>query len=194
MTIEAFEPGGLLTHEDLAFRLLNCRLRTIVRDVEQLRGTGLAVPTRGQQQDIGPGQTHRVQAVRLFLKGLEPREIAKRLYHSLSAIENYVTTFARFPASLTHGMYQLIAAALRWQTVIVACPLVLVTLVSVDRRRVPAADLSGRAWGSDPHHSRTGGPDRSRGRAGGSSHRDTPQWAARLVGLDESTHLTLERN
>ena len=66
-----------------------------MRDVEQLRSEGLAVPTRGQQQDIGPGQTHRVQAVRLFLKGLEPREIAKRLYHSLSAIENYVMTFAR---------------------------------------------------------------------------------------------------
>ena len=36
-----------------------------------------------------------MQAVRLFLKGLEPREIARRLYHSLSAIENYVMTFAR---------------------------------------------------------------------------------------------------
>lgn len=103
MTVEAFEQGGLLTHEDLAFRLLNCGLRTIVRDVEQLRGQGLAVPTRGQQQDIGPGQTHRVQAVRLFLKGLEPREIAKRLYHSLSAIENYVMTFARVTLLASRG-------------------------------------------------------------------------------------------
>ena len=49
MTVEAFEQGGLLTHEDLAYRLLNCGLRTIVRDVEQLRGEGLAVPPRGQQ-------------------------------------------------------------------------------------------------------------------------------------------------
>jgi len=103
MTVEAFEQGGLLTHEDLASRLLNCGLRTIVRDVEQLRGAGLAVPTRGQQQDIGPGQTHRVQAVKLFLKGLEPREIARRLYHSLSAIENYVTTFSRVVLLASRG-------------------------------------------------------------------------------------------
>lgn len=92
---EAREQGGLLSYEDLAYRLLNCGVRTVVRDVEQLRKQNIVVPTRGQQHDIGPGQTHRVQAVRLFLDGLEPREIAQRLYHSLSAIENYVTTFGR---------------------------------------------------------------------------------------------------
>src|SRR4029077_6380045 len=51
--------------------------------------------TRGQQQDIGPGQTHRAQAVRLFLQGSEPNEIALALYHTLGSIENYLTTFAR---------------------------------------------------------------------------------------------------
>ncbi len=30
-----------------------------------------------------------------FLQGKEPKEIARALYHSLSSIENYVTTFAR---------------------------------------------------------------------------------------------------
>ena len=92
---EAREQGGLLSHEDLAFRLLNCGLRTIVRDIQVLRRAGVEVPTRGQQQDIGPGQTHRAQAVRLFLQGLEPNEIAYRLYHTLGSIENYLTTFAR---------------------------------------------------------------------------------------------------
>jgi hypothetical protein len=92
---EARDQGGLLSYEDLAYRLLNCGVRTIVRDIAALRRRGLEVPTRGQQQDIGPGQTHRVQAVRLFLQGKEPNEIARHLYHSLSSIENYVTTFAR---------------------------------------------------------------------------------------------------
>jgi hypothetical protein len=100
---EAREQNGLLSYEDLAFRLLNCGLRTIVRDVEALRKRDLIVPTRGQQQDIGPGQTHRVQAVRLFLEGLEPAEIARRLYHSLASIENYVTTFARVTLLAQHG-------------------------------------------------------------------------------------------
>jgi DNA-binding NarL/FixJ family response regulator len=95
VTAEAREQGGLLSYEDLAFRLFNCGLRTIVRDVRVLRQRDIEVPSRGQQQDIGPGQTHRVQAVRLYLRGLEANEIARQLYHTLAAIENYVTTFAR---------------------------------------------------------------------------------------------------
>jgi hypothetical protein len=95
VTAEAREQGGLLSYEDLAFRLFNCGVRTIVRDVQALRRRDLEIPSRGQQQDIGPGQTHRVQAVRLYLEGLEPGEIAKRLYHTIGSIENYVNTFAR---------------------------------------------------------------------------------------------------
>jgi hypothetical protein len=95
LTAEARDQGGLLSYEDLAYRLFNCGVRTIVRDVQALRRRELEVPSRGQQQDIGPGQTHRVQAVRLFLLGHQPNEIAPRLYHTLGSIENYVTTFAR---------------------------------------------------------------------------------------------------
>jgi hypothetical protein len=95
LTAEARDQGGLLSYEDLAFRLFNCGVRTIVRDVQALRRRDIAVPTRGQQQDIGPGLTHRVQAVRLYLAGLEANEIARRIYHTLSSIENYITTFAR---------------------------------------------------------------------------------------------------
>ena len=103
VTAEARDQGGLLSYEDLAFRLFNCGVRTIVRDVQALRRRGLEVPARGQQQDIGPGQTHRVQAVRLYLQGLEANEIARRLYHTLGSIENYVTTFARVAFLVTKG-------------------------------------------------------------------------------------------
>ena len=95
VTAEAREQGGLLSYEDLAFRLFNCGIRTIVRDVQALRRRQIEVPSRGQQRDIGPGQTHRVEAVRLYLQGLEANEIARRLYHTLGSIENYITTFAR---------------------------------------------------------------------------------------------------
>jgi hypothetical protein len=95
LTTEARDQGGLLSYEDLAYRLLNCGLRTVVRAAAALRRRGLAVPSRGQQQDIGPGQTHRVQAVRAFLQGKEPNEIARQLYHTLGSVENYLTTFAR---------------------------------------------------------------------------------------------------
>jgi Protein of unknown function (DUF1670) len=103
VTAEAREQGGLLSYEDLAYRLFNCGVRTIVRDVQDLRRREIEVPTRGQQQDIGPGQTHRVQAVRLYLKGLEPNEIARRLYHTLGSIENYGTTFARVAFLVNKG-------------------------------------------------------------------------------------------
>ena len=103
LTAEARDQGGLLSYEDLAFRLFNCGVRTIVRDVQALRRRELEVPSRGQQQDIGPGQTHRVQAVRLFLLGHQPNEIARRLYHTLSSIENYITTFARVVILVNKG-------------------------------------------------------------------------------------------
>jgi signal transduction histidine kinase len=103
LTAEAREQGGLLSYEDLAFRLFNCGVRTIVRDVQALRRRELEVPSRGQQQDIGPGQTHRVQAVRLFLLGHQPNEIAQRMFHTLRSIENYITTFARVVVLANRG-------------------------------------------------------------------------------------------
>jgi DNA-binding NarL/FixJ family response regulator len=121
MTAEAREQGGLLSYEDLAYRLLNCGVRTLVRDVRALRQRGVEVPSRGQQQDMGPGQTHRVQAVRLYLQGLEANEIARRLYHTLAAIENYVSTFARV-ALLTDKGYgdDEIAFVIRRSSILVA--------------------------------------------------------------------------
>lgn len=121
LTVEAREQGGLLSYEDLGYRLLNCGLRTIVRDVQNLRRAGIEVPSRGQQQDIGPGQTHRVQAVRLYLQGMEPNEIAYRIYHSLSSIENYLTTFARvvFLANKKYGNDE-IAFIIKRSTALVA--------------------------------------------------------------------------
>ena len=103
VTAEARDQGGLLSYEDLAYRLFNCGVRTIVRDVQDLRRREIEVPSRGQQQDIGPGQTHRVQAVRLFLLGHQPNEIARRLYHTLGSIENYITTFARVVLLVNKG-------------------------------------------------------------------------------------------
>jgi hypothetical protein len=60
VTAQAQDQGGLLSYEDLAFRLFNCGDCTIVRDVNALRQRGVEVPSHGQQQDIGPCRTHRV--------------------------------------------------------------------------------------------------------------------------------------
>ncbi len=94
MAHEALDQGALLTAEDLAFRIFNCGLRTISRDLKVLANQGIVVPLRSQQKDVGRALSHRVQAVELYLKRYSYTQIRQRIYHSLPAIANYVVTFA----------------------------------------------------------------------------------------------------
>jgi len=94
VTTEAKDQGAYLTQEDLS-KLLNSDIRTIRRDIKELKGEGIIVPTRGQQKDIGPGVTHREIAVKLFLEGKEPLEIARQIKHTLHSVERYVDTYCR---------------------------------------------------------------------------------------------------
>lgn len=95
ITEEAREQGGLLSQEDLA-QLLCCDVRTIRRDIQWLREEcGIFVATRGQQEDIGPGVSHRGVALKLWLQGKEPVEVARRINHSLQAVERYIQNFCR---------------------------------------------------------------------------------------------------
>jgi len=94
MTVEAKDQKTALTQEDLAL-ILDTDVRTIRRDIQSLNKKGISVPTRGQLKDIGPGVTHRVQAISLFLSEKEPLEIARTIKHSLTAVERYIDTFCR---------------------------------------------------------------------------------------------------
>jgi len=94
MAVEAQDQQALLTQEDLG-EILDTDVRTIRRDIKKLHEQGICVPTRGQQKDIGPGVTHRVQAISLFLQDKEPLEIARIIKHSLTAVERYIDTFCR---------------------------------------------------------------------------------------------------
>ena len=91
---ETREQGGLLSQEDMA-EILMCDVRTIRRDIESLRKREIIIATRGQVRDIGPGVTHRGIAVRLWLEGKEPVEIARHINHSIAAVENYIEKFKR---------------------------------------------------------------------------------------------------
>lgn len=95
ITTEAFEQGVLLTHEDLAFKILHCGLRTVARDVKYYKDQNVFLPTRGQQMDIGPGISHKILAVRGMLERKDEYQIARNIYHSLQAVERYTLTFAR---------------------------------------------------------------------------------------------------
>jgi len=95
LTEEAREQGGLLSQEDLSL-LLHSDTRTIRRDIQALREQrGIYVATRGQIQDIGPGVSHKGVAIGHWLAGLESVEVARRINHTLHAVERYIHTFCR---------------------------------------------------------------------------------------------------
>ena len=103
MAHEALDQDALLTAEDLAFRVFNCGLRTISRDLQALAAQDVVVPLRSQQKDVGRALSHRVQAVDLYLKRYTFTQIRQRIYHSLPAIANYVITFTVVVAHTRDG-------------------------------------------------------------------------------------------
>lgn len=92
---EAYAQDGLLTVEDLAYRLLNVGERTICRDLKALRKRGCYPPLRSTVKDIGRTVTHRAVIIQSWLQGDELSDLQRKYNHSFSAIENYINTFKR---------------------------------------------------------------------------------------------------
>jgi hypothetical protein len=103
MAHEALDQGALLTAEDFAFRIFNCGLRTISRDLKALAAQDVVVPLRSQQKDVGRALSHRPQAVELYLKRYTLTQIRQHIHHSLQAIANYIITFAVVVAHTRDG-------------------------------------------------------------------------------------------
>jgi hypothetical protein len=94
--------GGLLTVEDLAY--LTCSsTATVKRDLAECRAKEIAVPTRGQIRDIGPGVSHKAQVVQLYLWGLQFSEIERRTRHSEDSIRRYLADFRQVAALYARG-------------------------------------------------------------------------------------------
>ena len=94
MTEECLEEGGTLTQEDLA-DLLEVSVRTIQRDVKELREKGYIVTTRGVISDIGPSTSHKTKIIKLYLERKTYSEIKRITQHSTSAIKRYINNFSR---------------------------------------------------------------------------------------------------
>ncbi|HET6917973.1 MAG TPA: DUF1670 domain-containing protein [Jiangellaceae bacterium] len=94
--------GALLTVEDLAY--LTCSsTATVKRDLAECRAKEIAVPTRGQIRDIGPGVSHKAQVVQLYLWGLQFTEIERRTRHSEDSIGRYLADFRQIAALYARG-------------------------------------------------------------------------------------------
>jgi len=101
--IEAFQQGGLLTAEDLAYRLFNCGQRTICRDLETFRRQGVILPLRSTIKDMGRSISHRSLIIEQWLQGKEYSEIARHTHHSVMSVQNYVGKFRRVVALMEEG-------------------------------------------------------------------------------------------
>jgi hypothetical protein len=92
---EAHNQGGLLTVEDISYRLFNVGERTIVRDLALIRKDGENPPLRSTIKDIGRTITHKAILIKNWLKGDELSDLNRKYNHSFSAIESYINTFKR---------------------------------------------------------------------------------------------------
>lgn len=106
VSTEAFQQGGILTVEDLAYRLFNCGERTICRDLQALRKKNIHIPLRSTIKDMGRTLSHRSLIVTQWLQGKEYSDIARQTLHSIPAVQNYVDKFKRVIA-LSHENYDI---------------------------------------------------------------------------------------
>jgi len=92
-TNQAYEQGGTLTQLDLAV-LLSVNEFTAgnyVREYQSLYNRKL--PTRGNIQLIGSGQTHKKEIISDYLNGYLVPSICQRTNHSKEAVERYIRDF-----------------------------------------------------------------------------------------------------
>lgn len=105
ITDEAFEQQGVLSQEDLG-KYLGCTVRTIQRDIKELKQRGTEVVTRGYLHNIGRGQTHKVKIIGMYLDGYTYSEIKQRSRHSIGAIKRYIESFTKVLMSRSKGIYR----------------------------------------------------------------------------------------
>lgn len=91
---EAVEQGAVATQEDVA-QMLNVTPRTIKRDFIELQAAGHYLPSRGNLQGIGRGQTHKAQIVGRWLSGETYDQIARNTHHAVISVQRYVRNFVQ---------------------------------------------------------------------------------------------------
>jgi hypothetical protein len=105
ITEEAIAQGGVLSQEDLG-KYLSCTVRTIQRDIKQIKNKGIEVVTRGYLHNIGRGQTHKVKIIGMYLDGKTYSEIKLKTRHSAGAIKRYLESFTKVLMSQSKGIYK----------------------------------------------------------------------------------------
>jgi len=91
---EGIDQGVVFSEEDLG-RVLGVSVRTVKRDVHQLRKDGCEVQSRGYYEGIGRAISHKARIVEFYLQGKTYAEIENRMRHTMQSIKRYVEMFGR---------------------------------------------------------------------------------------------------
>lgn len=93
LTVEAWTQGAVLSTVDLA--LLMHRSTAHIRNLLDTfqRSKQLLLPTTGTVLDMGSTLTHKRIAVEWSLKGHNTTDIARAIFHTPQAVDNYLRTF-----------------------------------------------------------------------------------------------------
>jgi len=100
---EAIDQNGILSQEDLGM-LLSVSVRTIKRDIHEIKSRGIEVITRGTYHNIGRGQTHKTKIISLYLEGYTYSDIKLKTHHSVGAIKRYLESFGKVLMCIEYGL------------------------------------------------------------------------------------------
>jgi len=91
---EAYEQGGCMTNAEIAI-LLKISANTVSKYIKDWElEHKVVVPRRGSIHDMGPTLTHkRIIIHKLFIEQKSVEQTSRETYHSLYAIERYISTF-----------------------------------------------------------------------------------------------------
>ena len=103
ITEEAIDQNGILSQEDLS-TLLGVSVRTIKRDIREIKSRNIEVITRGTYHNIGRGQTHKTRIINLYLEGFTYTDIKLKTHHSVGAIKRYLESFGKILMCLEYGL------------------------------------------------------------------------------------------
>jgi hypothetical protein len=93
---QAHQQGGLLSNCDLAELLNTHDGRIAVLLAKHERETNTIVPRRATLHDVGTGLTHkRIICWKRYAEGKEPHVVARETYHSLEAVDRYLSQYDR---------------------------------------------------------------------------------------------------
>jgi hypothetical protein len=104
ITAEAWQQDGVLTMLDLEW-LLNVNgafLRQLLTAYQER--FGVLLPTAGTVLDMGRTLTHKTIVVEMALEGLSTQQIARRIFHTPEAVDNYLRLFDRVLVLRFFGM------------------------------------------------------------------------------------------